>query len=149
MTNKLYYYTREIPALFSSSAMDEITELFNSTHFFKKSECTYPYNVKVMADGTSVLEYSLAGFTKEEITLNVENDKLIVKAQAKKQDPKDEHAYNVYIGIAKRSMVHSVPIDPKYHDLKKIKAEFENGILIITIPQSKESKESNFEVKID
>lgn len=150
MTNKLYYYTRDIPSLFSTSAIDELVNLFNESHsFFNKGECAYPFNVKIMKDGTSVLEYSLAGFTKDDITLKVENDKLIVKAKIEKEDnEEDKTAHYVYKGIAKRSMVHTVPVDSKHHDLKSIKAEFEDGILIITIPQTQESKDANFEVKI-
>jgi HSP20 family protein len=150
MTKQMYYYTRDIPSLFSRNGLEDIIEFFNESHsFFKKDECSYPYNVKVLKDGTSVLEYCLAGFTKDDISLKVENDKLIVKATLDKQeDQEDDGSRYVYKGIAERNMVHSVRIDPKYHDLKKIKADFENGILVITIPQSKESKEANFEVKI-
>jgi len=148
MTKKLYYYTRDFPRIFSTNAIEELSAFLTESHsFFKKDECSYPYNVKVLKSGTTLLEYSLAGFTKKEITLNVEHDNLIIKAKVL-PDTKDSDIYEVYNGIAKRSMVHTVPIDPKYVDLKNIKAEFENGILTITIPQSQESKDSHFEVKI-
>ena len=144
------YYLSGLPrSIISNNALNELYSLFNeTTSFFSKKECAYPYNVKVRKDGTSVLEYSLAGFTKDEISLEVKDEKLIVKAKAEKEEP-DESVTNVYTGIAKRSMVHSVPVDLKYHDLKNIKAEFENGILVIEIPQSQESKEANFKVEIN
>lgn len=148
MTNITKYY---VPSLFSHNGIEDIINFFTESHsFFRKNECHYPYNVKVLKDGTSILEYSLAGFTKDDITLTIENDKLVVKAEIVNKDDKNEESTRyVYQGIAKRSMVHSVHVDPHYHDLKKITANFENGILVVTIPQSKESKDSKFEVKIN
>lgn len=99
---------------------------------------TYPpYNVVKISDDKIVMEFAVAGFSKEDISITTEKSVLSIKAE--KQDA-DEKKY-LHKGIATRRFSRSFTL-PEYYEVET--AGFENGILYIdlvrNIPEEKKPK---------
>lgn len=96
-----------------------------------------PYNIKKIDDNKYVIELAVAGFSKSEIEIEFENDKLIVKGNAKDDDATDW----LYKGIATRNFTRTFALDDKI-EIKG--AALVNGMLQIAlekiIPEHKKSK---------
>lgn len=95
-----------------------------------------PYNVVKIDDDKLVMEFAVAGFSKDDISITTEKNVLTVKADK----GTDEKAY-VYKGIAARKFTRSFAL-PEYFEVTD--AFFENGILYIdltrNIPEEKKPK---------
>ena len=95
-----------------------------------------PYNVIKQDDDTYVVEIALAGFDKSDITVTTDKDQLVVKGERDKEET--EYTYK---GIATRSFTRSFALA---EFMVVTKAEFDNGMLSITIerivPEDKKPK---------
>ena len=95
-----------------------------------------PYNVVKIDDDKLVMEFAVAGFNRNDITITTEKNALTVKADK----GTDEKAY-VYKGIAARKFTRSFTL-PEYFEVTN--ASFEDGILYIdlirNIPEEKKPK---------
>jgi len=98
-----------------------------------------PYNVIKEDEDTYVVELALAGFDKSDIDVTVDQDTLIVKGEREKKEAAYAHK-----GIANRSFTRSFALG-EYMEVTK--AEFENGMLSVTveriIPEDKKPKSIN------
>ena len=96
-----------------------------------------PYNILKEDEDTYIVELALAGFDKADITATVDNGNLIVKGEKDKSDKEYTHK-----GIATRSFTRSFALG-EYMEVTK--AEFENGMLSVTIerivPEDKQPKQ--------
>lgn len=97
-----------------------------------------PYNVVKIDDDKIVMEFAVAGFTKEDISITTEKNILsIVGERAENEDRKYLHK-----GIAGRKFSRKFQL-PEYFEVEK--AGFENGILFIdlirNIPEEKKPKQ--------
>lgn len=82
------------------------------------------------------LEFSAPGFSKEQITIGIENDMLTVSGEFKKEEVKEEKNYSrkeFSLGSFKRSFTL-----PESVNKDAITAKYENGLLHITIPKQLE-----------
>ena len=96
-----------------------------------------PYNVIKEDDDTYIVEIALAGFDKSDLSVTVDNGNLIVKGEKEsKDDVKFTHK-----GIATRSFTRSFALG---EFMEVTGAEFENGMLSITVerivPEEKKPK---------
>ena len=95
-----------------------------------------PYNVVKIDDDNLVMEFAVAGFSKDDINITTEKNVLIVKADR----GTDEKTY-VHKGIAARKFTRSFTL-PEYFEVKD--ATFKDGILYIelvrNIPEEKKPK---------
>ena len=95
-----------------------------------------PYNVIKQDEDTYLVELALAGFNKSEINVTVDNGNLIVKGEKENKDVEFKHK-----GIATRSFTRSFALG-EYMEVTG--AEFENGMLSVTIerivPEEKKPK---------
>jgi molecular chaperone IbpA len=95
-----------------------------------------PYNVVKIDDDNLVMEFAVAGFSKDDINITTEKNVLTVKADKET----DEKTY-VHKGIAARKFTRSFTL-PGYFEVKD--ANFKNGILYIelvrNIPEEKKPK---------
>ena len=96
-----------------------------------------PHNVLKVDDSHYVVEMAVAGFSKEEIDIQLDDGVLIVKGDKK---DKEEFEY-VYRGIATRSFTKSI----RLIDTIEVRgAEFKDGILRIAlenvIPENKKPR---------
>jgi len=90
-----------------------------------------------------VIKASLPGLTGEDVDILIEGDSLTIRGEL--QAPLEnvnylfqERAY----GSFARTLTMNIPID-----VEKAEAEFENGILTLTLPKAEETKPKVIEVK--
>ena len=96
-----------------------------------------PYNVVKVDDDHLVMEFAVAGFKKDEISVTTEKNVLTIKST---KDDADEKDY-LHKGIAARKFTRSFTL-PEYFEVES--ASVDNGILYIdlirNIPEEKKPK---------
>lgn len=97
-----------------------------------------PYNIKKVEDNRYIIEVAVAGFSKSELEIEFEDDKLIVRGNAKENDSEYDWLYK---GIAARNFTRTFALN----DQIEIKgADLINGMLKIAleriIPEHKKPK---------
>ena len=136
-----------VPALLGNSAIDRLFEEFfqNPEPYVKQTTNGYPLtDIYKEDDGSQVIEMALAGFSKEDILINTEANKITISADGSKL--KGQLAENRR-RIAKRAFKKSF-VD--YHntlDFGSSNATFENGLLRIQIPLREEVKPRQITIK--
>ena len=107
---------------------------------------TPPVDIYETADGFT-LKVELAGVAKEDVSVEVKDNVLILKGE-RLLDPaiKDEQYYRKERAFGKfqRSFTLQESIKPE-----QVKASFKNGILTITVPRPTEEKAKQITVNID
>jgi HSP20 family protein len=84
------------------------------------------------------LEVDLPGVKKEDIKVDIEEDKLVISGEKKlKNELKEDNYYKVesYYGTFKRSFA-----IPKEADVENIHAELKDGVLEVVIPKMEQAK---------
>ena len=87
----------------------------------------------VEQDENLVITAELPGMKKEEVELQIENGLLTIKGEKKQLKEKKTprmHVFERSYGVFER-----VFALPQSVDLEKVKAEFENGVLTVTVPK--------------
>jgi len=96
-----------------------------------------PYNIRKLEDGQYEIELALAGFTKEDIKVELKEGTLSVSAKKEEKDSDNL----VHQGIASRSVLRKFSLS-EYMEIKD--ADFKDGILKIkcfeNIPEEKKPK---------
>jgi molecular chaperone IbpA len=96
-----------------------------------------PYNIRKLEDGKYEIELALAGFTKNDIKIEVKDGTLSVSAKKEEKDSDNL----VHQGIASRSVLRKFSLS-EYMEIKD--ADFKDGILKIkcfeNIPEEKKPK---------
>ncbi len=106
--------------------------------FVKPTNTTYPpYNVVKISDDKVVMEFAVAGFKRDEISITTEKNVLSIKADK----PESEEKNYLHKGIAARKFSRSFAL-PEYYEVEY--AGFEDGILYIdlvkNVPEEKKPK---------
>ena len=136
-----------VPALLGNGAIDRLFEEFfqNPEPYVKQTTNGYPLtDIYKEEDGSQVIEMALAGFSKEDILINTEANKITISADGSRL--KGQLAENRR-RIAKRAFKKSF-VD--YHntlDFGSSNATFENGLLRIKIPLREEVKPRQINIK--
>ena len=136
-----------VPALLGNGAIDRLFEEFfqNPEPYVKQTTNGYPItDIYKEEDGSQVIEMALAGFSKEDILINTEANKITISAEGSKL--KGQLVENRR-RIAKRAFKKSF-VD--YHntlDFGSSNATFENGLLRIKIPLREEVKPRQISIK--
>lgn len=96
-----------------------------------------PYNIVKIDDDKFVMEFAVAGFKKNDISVTTEKNVLTIKADKQADEKKYLHK-----GIAARKFAKSFNL-PEYFEVES--AGFEDGILYIdlikNVPEEKKPKE--------
>ncbi len=106
--------------------------------FHTSTNTTYPpYNIVKIDEDKVVMEFAVAGFKKDDISITTEKSVLTIKAEK----PEAEEKNYLHKGIAARKFSRSFTL-PEYYEVEK--AGFEDGILYIdlvrNIPEEKKPK---------
>lgn len=83
------------------------------------------------------LSFSLPGFEKDDITVSVKNNTLTLKAK-RSEDKNEEGAQYLTREIARGSYERHIDL-PENVNSDKIAAEYKSGILLLSIPKTKEA----------
>lgn len=92
------------------------------------------------------LEVELAGVKPDDVSLNLQDNTLFLKAErklSKKSEEKDIHRMESFYGTLQRNIRFDSKVDPE-----KVSAKFENGVLEIELKKSKETLEKTRQIPI-
>ena len=96
-------------------------------------------------DDEYLMEVELPGLTDKDIELNVEDNILTLSS---KKEEKTEEKKNGYVIRERRNHEFARTfVLPAEVDREKIKAEFNNGLLVVNIPKKPEAKPRRIDVK--
>src|SRR6056300_186901 len=102
-----------------------------------------PYNIKKTDDNHYVIEMAVAGFGKQDIVIETEGDKLVIKGNAEADT--DETADTLYQGLALRPFTRAFTLNDQ---VEVQNAEMINGLLRITLERLiPESQRKQIEIK--
>ncbi len=135
------------PGLLGRSVFDDVFDNFftDFPRHLKQSTQGYPVaDIYTGDDGQTVMEFALAGFTKEELSIDVQPDKRSITVSASAKAVEGE---NTSRRIARRSFTKTYVNYDNNLDLAKVHADFQNGLLTVTVPQRPEVQPISIQIK--
>ena len=113
------------PLLRSSVGFDVFDNIFDSVFNLNESNTSYPpYNI-LKSDNNYTISLAIAGFSKDELDVSLQENELVIKGVAKDQDEKIEFLHR---GIAGRNFERKF----RLADTVKVSdASYEDGLLNI------------------
>ena len=136
-------YVSQFPTFFDAPIVKDLFDsLSGDFREFGKSSFPYPINLYTnFVDNhaaETVLEVALAGFTKDEIKVKIEDNMLsvVVEKEVKESSENDNFRFHTR-GIAKRNASISYTLTPTA-DVDNVKVSFNDGILKVVVPVKKE-----------
>jgi molecular chaperone IbpA len=113
------------PLLRSSVGFDVFDNIFDSVFNLNESSTSYPpYNI-IKSKNNYTIPMAIAGFTKDEVDISVEENELSVKGISNNSDKKIEFLHK---GIAARNFERKFQLADT---IKVVDASYENGLLNI------------------
>lgn len=121
----------------ADSLFDRLTK---AQQDFAKSIPAYPpFNIKKTDDNHYVIEIACAGFSKNEVDIELDGDKLVISGKSATDEAEGDF---IYRGLAKRAFERTFLVNDK---IEVKSAEMVNGLLRITLENL---VEANKKVKI-
>ena len=114
--------------------------------FFPRSASLFKTDIKEI-ENAYVLEAELPGFAKEDISAEVKDNRLIIKAEHKSEKEEKDEKSN-YIRRERSWGAYSREFDLSGIDADAIKASYENGVLELTLPKIAVKKEEAKKLEI-
>lgn len=113
------------PLLRSSVGFDVFDNIFDSVFNLNESSTAYPpYNI-IKSENNYTITMAIAGFTRDEVDISVEENELTIKGVSNNSDEKIEFLYK---GIAARNFERKFQLADT---IKVVDASYENGLLNI------------------
>ena len=113
------------PLLRSSVGFDVFDNIFDSVFNLNESNTSYPpYNI-LKSDNNYTISLAIAGFSKDEVDVSLQENELVIKGVAKDQDEKIEFLHR---GIAGRNFERKFRLADT---IKVSDASYEDGLLTI------------------
>jgi molecular chaperone IbpA len=113
------------PLLRSSVGFDVFDNIFDSVFNLNESSTAYPpYNI-IKSENNYTITMAIAGFTRDEVDISVEENELTIKGISNNSDEKIEFLYK---GIAARNFERKFQLADT---IKVVDASYENGLLNI------------------
>jgi HSP20 family protein len=105
-------------------------------------------DIRTGADHALVISADLPGVSKDGVSVHIENRTLTIKGERKHETVEEDKASRVQrtervFGTFVRAFVL-----PETADTTKVKADYKDGVLTLTIPRAEESKPRAIEVKV-
>ena len=146
MTTQLTTRVGYHPSLLGRSVFDDVFNTFfdDIPAYVQKSTQGYPVvDIYHNENGGTVLEFALAGFKREELTVDVKPTDQTITVSAKTET--DETVQNRR--IARRNFTKTYVNYDNNLDLTGSEASFENGLLTITVPQKEQAQPIAIDIK--
>ena len=124
------------PSLFPSTFFDQFEKMFGGLDFYNPERQSwklskFPRGDLYVEDDKGVVELALAGYSKDQLSIQVEDNKVHVTATKAAEETSKESR-----SIARRSFTEDYYFGPEF-DLGNISAEFKDGLLRIEVPKVK------------
>jgi len=134
------------PSLLGRSVFDDIFDsMLDFPSLVNRTTQGYPVaDIYHNEDGSTVLDFALAGFSKEDLNIEVRPEKNTITVSAATGDDEGEANRR---RIAKRSFTKTYVNYDNNLDLSTISAEYENGLLQIIIPTKPEANAISVNIK--
>jgi HSP20 family protein len=113
-----------------------LIDQFFSNSMRDSGSYNYPANI-FDNENAFIIEMSAPGFTKEDIRINLEQQTLTISAELKQQDEVQDEKY-LRREFNQQNLNRSFVL-PKSVDMDKITADYQNGILKITLPRREDA----------
>lgn len=113
-----------------------LIDQFFSNSMRDSGRYNYPANI-FDNENAFIIEMSAPGFTKEDIRINLEQQTLTISAELKQQDEVQDEKY-LRREFNQQNLNRSFVL-PKSVDMDKITADYQNGILKITLPRREDA----------
>lgn len=133
------------PGLLGHKVINEVFDSFfnDFPNHLKASTSGYPVaDIYRDDDGSTVLEFALAGFKKKELAIDIQPDKRSITITGKAGEGNSKRQR-----IARRNFTRTYVNYDNNLDLSNAKAQFENGLLTVRVPQRPEVKPQSIEIK--
>ena len=147
MTTLTTYRPTFRPGLLGRSVFDDVFDNFinDFPQHIKRSTQGYPVaDIYTAKDGSTVMEFALAGFSKEDLSIEVKPEKRSITVSASTGN--DEEVDNSR-RIARRNFQKTYINYDDNLDLSMLSASFENGLLTVKVPKRPEVQPLNIEIK--
>jgi len=137
------------PSLLGNSVFDTIfNDFFGDDQFanhLTQSTKGYPVaDIYTNDNGATVMEFALAGFSRSELSIDVQPERRSITVSAQSSD--EGEAQNSR-RIARRSFTKTYVNYDDNLDLNLAEARFENGLLTVTVPARPEIQPLNIEIQ--
>ena len=137
--------TLRAPAVLGRTAFDQLFEQFfqDPRPLVKRTTDGYPLtDVYRDGDDNQVIEMALAGFNKDDLEIEVKENTISIRHETEtKADERPPRR------IARRSFTKTFVDYNNTLNLSKTEASFENGLLVIKIPQRSEKNAVKIKIK--
>ena len=135
------------PSLVGRRVFDDVFDNFfnDFPNLLRQTTQGYPVSdIYRDDDGSTILEFALAGFSKEDISIEIKPEKssIIVRTTSNIDDSEATNRR-----IARRSFEKTYVNYDNNLDLSAVFAKFENGLLRIVVPTRPESKPITITIK--
>lgn len=125
--------------------IDDFSENFSEKKSFNVPN--YPKsNFYWSKEKGGIIELALAGFSKENITMSVEDSVLRIKGKVDKEFESDFE--KIVNGISERAFEFPVRFSSEVIDVEKINSTFKDGLLTVFLPMKEEAKPVKREIEI-
>lgn len=146
MTTLTTYRPAYRPGLLGRSVFDDVFDgFFNDfPQHLKRSTQGYPVaDIYTAENGSTVMEFALAGFTREDLSIEVKPEKRSITVSANAVTDSDSDSNR---RIARRNFQKTFINYDDNLDLAGASASFENGLLTVTVPKRPEAQALSVEI---
>ena len=124
------------PSLLGRSVFDDVlTDFFTDfPSHLRRTTQGYPVaDIYTDATGNTIMEFALAGFAKDDLSIEVKPEKRSITVSANTSETSEDERR-----IARRSFQKTYINYDDNLDLSGLRAAFDNGLLTVTVPQRPE-----------
>jgi HSP20 family molecular chaperone IbpA len=148
MSNITRYTQPTRPSLLGNSVFDSFFNDFFADDVFPthltKTTSGYPVaDIYQGEDGSTIIEFALAGFSRSELMVDVKPDRRSITISAESSDVEIMNPRR----IARRAFTKTYVNYDDNLDLSLAEARFENGLLTVTVPQRPETQAVTIEIQ--
>ena len=136
------------PGLLGRSVFDDIFDsMLDLPALVQRTTQGYPVaDIYKADDGSTVMEFALAGFQKENLHVNILPEKGEIHISADSHGDEEQKSFKSR-RIARRAFHRTFVNYDNNLDLSAISAEFENGLLRLVVPTKAEAKPLTINIK--
>ena len=140
MTTTLATYR---PGLLGRNVFDDLFEAMDFPSLMNRTTQGYPVADMYQNDGgDTVMEFALAGFSKEDLSIEIKPENNTITVSANHSDRGEDKRR-----IARRSFTKTYVNYDNNLSLNNTTAEFNNGLLTLVLPRREETKPLNIKIK--
>lgn len=108
-----------------------------------------PCNILKREDNSLEYEFAVAGYSEEEISVEFDNDHLILSLDPEEVDEKESKIKYRQMGIRRSKSKTQFFVPVSHYDVEKAEAKLENGILKLVIPTKEVAKPKQLMIKVN